>query len=268
MELFYREKGKGKKTIIIVHGLYGASDNWLSVAGELEKDFHVILIDQRNHGKSPHSQEHTYQAMAEDLHELMKKLKIDKATLMGHSMGGKTVMRFCLDYPEMIEKMIVVDIAPKSYGSFSNYAEVTADHGKIIEALSSVDPTQYENRQDIDKLLKEIFPQKRLRGFLMKNLKRTKDGHYEWQLNLKALKDNLQDVMDGFSDLTPPSGKKMPETIFIRGEKSPYIHEDDSLSINKFFPGSQIVNIPGAGHWVHAEQHDLFLKTVKYFLES
>jgi len=168
----------------------------------------------------------------------------------------------------MIEKMIVVDIAPKSYGSFSNYAEVTADHGKIIEALSSVDPTQYENRQDIDKLLKETFPQKRLRGFLMKNLKRTKDGHYEWQLNLKALKDNLQDVMDGFSDLTPPSGKKMPETIFIRGEKSPYIHEDDSLSINKFFPGSQIVNIPGAGHWVHAEQHDLFLKTVKYFLES
>ncbi|WP_234408442.1 hypothetical protein [Marinilabilia salmonicolor] len=83
----------------------------------------------------------------------------------------------------------------------------------------------------------------------------------------ESLRDNLQDVMDGFSDLTPPAGVKMPETIFIRGEKSPYIHEDDSLSINKFFPGSQIVNIPGAGHWVHAEQHDLFLKTVKYFLE-
>lgn len=105
---------------------------------------------------------------------------------MGHSMGGKTVMRFCLEYPEMAEKMIVVDIAPKSYSSYANYAEVTADHGKIIEALSSVDPTKFKNRQDIDNILKETFPQKRLRGFLMKNLKRTKDGNYEWQLNLKA----------------------------------------------------------------------------------
>ncbi|WP_291855627.1 alpha/beta fold hydrolase [Marinilabilia sp.] len=267
MELFYREKGKGEKTIIIVHGLYGASDNWLSVARELEKDFRIILIDQRNHGQSPHNDEHSYKAMADDLHELMQKLKIEKAILMGHSMGGKTIMRFCLDHPEMVEKLIVVDIAPKSYSSFSNYAEVTADHGKIIEALSAVDPTQFGNRQDIDKILKKTFPKKRLRGFLMKNLKRTKDGYYKWQINLKALENNMQEIMDGFSKLSPNSKAKMPETIFLKGENSPYIHEDDSMAINKFFPGSQIVNIPNAGHWVHAEQHDLFLKTVKYFLE-
>jgi esterase len=268
MELFYREKGKGEKTIIIVHGLYGSSDNWLSVAKDLEKDFRIILVDQRNHGQSPHSDEHSYQVMAEDLFELVQNLNIEKATLMGHSMGGKTVMRFCLEHPEMVEKMIVVDIAPKSYGSFSNYGEATADHSEIIDALASIDPSGFEDRKEIDKALKDHFPQKRLRAFFMKNLRRRKDGTYEWEINLEALKNNMQEIMDGFSDLSPQTEKKMPETIFIRGEKSPYIQENDSMSINRFFPGSQIVNIPGAGHWVHAEKHDLFLKTVRYFLET
>ncbi len=267
MELFYREKGEGDKTIIIVHGLYGASDNWLSVSRELEKDFRVILVDQRNHGQSPHSNEHNYKAMADDLFELMQKLSIPRATLMGHSMGGKTVMRFCLEHPEMVEKMIVVDIAPKSYGSFSNYAEVTADHSKIIKALSAINPQHYSDRHEIDDALKKDFPQKRLRGFLMKNLQRTKERNYKWQINLQVLKDNMQEIMDGFSDLNPSSEKKMPETIFIKGEKSPYIHDDDSMAVNRFFPGSQIVSIPNAGHWIHAEQPKLFLKTVKYFLE-
>ncbi len=268
MELFYREKGKGEKTIIIVHGLYGASDNWLSVAKALENDFRIILVDQRNHGQSPHSNNHSYQAMVQDIYELMQRLKIEKAILMGHSMGGKSVMRFCLEHPEMVEKLIVVDIAPKSYGEFSNYAEVTADHHKIIDTLSSIDPSVFKERQKIDEALKEHFPQKHLRAFFMKNLRRRKDGHYEWKINLDALRNNMKEIMDGFSGLPPKTGKKMPEAIFIRGEESPYIHEDDSMSINKFFPGSQIVNIPGAGHWVHAEKHDMFIKTVKYFLEG
>jgi esterase len=244
------------------------SDNWLTVARELENNFKIILIDQRNHGRSPHSDDHSYKAMANDLFELMQKLDIEKAILMGHSMGGKTVMRFCIEHPEMVEKQIVVDIAPKPYRSFSNYAEVTADHNKITEALASINPSKFSNRKDIDEALKPAFPSKTLRAFMMKNLKRNKDGAYSWQINLKALKNNTNEIMDGFSQLKKTSEPKMPETIFIKGESSPYIHEDDTMAINKFFPGSQIVTIPEAGHWLHAEKTELFVKTVKYFLEE
>jgi pimeloyl-ACP methyl ester carboxylesterase len=267
MKLFYRKRGKGNRTIIIVHGLYGASDNWLSVARDLEDDYKVILVDQRNHGQSPHSNEHNYQAMSDDLLELMNGLQIEKTILLGHSMGGKTVMRFCLEYPEMVKKMIVVDIAPKSYESFSNYAEITANHNKIIKSLYEFDPSPYNNRQEIDKALSISFPSKKLRAFLMKNLVRHKDGHYSWQLNLDTLKNNMREIMNGFSNLGIDKNKKMPETIFIKGEISPYIHENDSMVIHKFFPKAQIVTIPGAGHWVHADMHDLFVKTVRYFLD-
>jgi len=267
MELFFREKGQGNKTIIIVHGLYGSSDNWISVAGEFEDQYRVILIDQRNHGRSPHNDVHSYEAMAEDLHSLMEKLSIDKAILIGHSMGGKTIMRFSLKYPEMVEKMIVVDIAPKSYRSFSNYAEITANHKKIIDELMAVDLSKFKSRNEIDQALKDAFPAKRLRAFLMKNLKRRKDGRYSWQINFEALKNNMDEIMDGFSELNKPD-RKIPETIFIRGEKSPYIQDDDTLVINKFFPGSQVITIPDAGHWIHAEKQDIFVKTVKYFLDS
>ncbi|SFE09922.1 alpha/beta fold hydrolase [Thermophagus xiamenensis] len=267
MELFFREKGQGEKNIIVVHGLYGSSDNWLSIAKSFESKYRIILVDQRNHGRSPHSPEHTYDAMSKDLYELFTKLNLKKAILLGHSMGGKTVMRFCLDYPEMIEKLVVLDIAPKSYRSFSNYAEVTADHQKIVKELMSLNPSQYKDRREIDQVLKKSFPSIALRAFLMKNLKRDDNGQFFWQLNLEALKNNMNEIMDGFSQLTP-TNKKMPETIFIRGEKSPYIHDEDILVINKFFPGSQVVTIPEAGHWVHAEKPELFTKTVQYFIDD
>jgi len=267
MELFFREKGQGDKTIIILHGLYGSSDNWMSVAGELEDQYRVILVDQRNHGRSPHSDLHTYEAMAKDLHSLMEKPGIDKAILIGHSMGGKTIMRFSMMYPEMVEKLIVVDIAPKSYRSFSNYAEITVNHKKIIDESMAVDPSKFTSRHEIDQTLKEVFPDRRLRAFLMKNLKRKKEGGYAWQINFEALKNNLEEIMDGFSELNKPD-HKMPQTVFIKGEKSPYIQDDDTLVISKFFPGSQVVTIPDAGHWVHAEKQDIFVKTVKYFLDS
>ncbi len=269
MQLFFRERGQGNRAIIIVHGLYGASDNWLSVAGELKSNFRVILVDQRNHGRSPHSEEHTYEAMANDLLELMQHLGLPRAIFMGHSMGGKTVMRFALQHPEMVEKLIVVDIAPKSYNSFSNYAQITADHQQIIQTLSDLDLAKYKDRHEIGEALKPAFPDKNLRSFLMKNLKRNHHGHYHWIINFETLKNNLEAIMDGFSDAHLKTGltHSQPETIFIKGEKSPYIQDEDSLEIHRFFPGAQIVSIPNAHHWVHAEQHNLFVKTLKYFLE-
>jgi pimeloyl-ACP methyl ester carboxylesterase len=183
-------------------------------------------------------------------------------------MGGKTAMRFCLDHPEKVEKLIVADIAPKSYASHTNYGEVTADHKKIMDTLSAINPLEYQDRNEIDEALKSSFPARSLRAFLMKNLERQKDGKYKWKINLDALKSNIDEIMDGFSNLQPSRERQLPESIFIKGEKSPYIHDDDQLIINKFFPGSQIVTIPNAGHWIHAEQPELFIKTVRYFLDT
>ena len=269
MQLFFRERGQGDRAIIIVHGLYGASDNWLSVAGKLEASFRVILVDQRNHGRSPHSEEHTYEAMANDLLELMQHLGLQRAILMGHSMGGKAVMRFALQYPQMVERLIVVDIAPKSYNSVSNYAQITADHQHIIQSLLQLDLSLFKDRHDISKALQPALPDKNLRSFLLKNLKRNHDGGYHWILNFEALKKNLEAIMNGFSSsqLKAVPTHAQPETIFIKGENSPYIQDEDSLEIHRFFPGAQIVTIPKAHHWVHAEQFDLFVKTVKYFLD-
>lgn len=268
MELYCRELGQGETTIVIVHGLYGASDNWLSIASKLEDKYRIILPDQRNHGQSDHSATHTYEAMSDDLYEtLRKKVKEEKVILLGHSMGGKTAMRMTMKHPEMVRQLVIADIAPKDYGRFANYAETTANHENILKALQSLHPETMESRSEMDAALKKQFPVKTLRQFLLKNVKRQKNGRYHWQLNLEALLNNLPELMDGFSHLEDhPSVTGIP-TVFIRGEKSPYIKDEDVLVINKFFPGSQLVTIPDAGHWLHAEQPELFLKTLLYYIE-
>jgi esterase len=248
-----------------VHGLYGVSDNWLTIASQLESKFRIILADQRNHGKSPHSDEHTYKGMSEDLYKLIVEKTDEKVILLGHSMGGKTVMRLALEHPEIVDHLVVVDIAPKDYGNFSNYAETTSRHDKILEALLALKPETMSSRSQMDAVLKKSFPGKALRQFLLKNIKRNAEGKYYWQLNLDALLNNMPEIMDGFSDLRGMQSN-VP-TLFIRGEKSPYIKDEDTLVITRMFPGSQIVTIPDAGHWVHAEQPELFLKTVLYFLD-
>nr|WP_321407695.1 alpha/beta fold hydrolase [uncultured Carboxylicivirga sp.] len=266
MKLFFREYGSKGPKLIILHGLYGASDNWVSIARQLQTDYHVYLIDQRNHGQSPHASEMNYEVMAEDLLEFFQDQKIEKAYLAGHSMGGKTVMRFALAHSELIDKLVVLDIAPKSYASFSNYAEVTNNHSLIIESLLSLDYKNAQSRTDIDKQLAQKLPSKTLRQFLLKNIDRTKEGNYEWRLNLPVLKENLENIMDGFSSLDPESHQINIPTIVIRGEKSGYVMDEDTLIIHKYFKKAEIVTIPDAGHWLHAEQPELLVKTLAYFL--
>ncbi len=268
MQLFSRNIGKKGPYIIIVHGLYGASDNWQSVASELSQNFRVLLPDLRNHGQSPHSDIHTYQAMADDLLQFIKDKVGEELILVGHSMGGKVVMRLALNNPEVVRKMLIIDIAPRNYGDLLSNNDVTTDHKKIIDTLLSVKLEDYNSRKEINEFFKKDLPSKSLRQFLMKNIKRKSDGSYFWQLNLQALHNNLPELLDGFSALEGQKLTKNIPTIFIRGEKSPYIREDDSLVINRFFPGSQIVNIPDAGHWLHVEQSEAFLKTLLYFVEN
>lgn len=267
MELNFREVGNGEREIVIVHGLYGASDNWLSIAHGLGDKFKIFLPDLRNHGKSPHNDKHSYNLMVNDLHHFIKTKTSGKVILLGHSMGGKVAMRLALEYPEMVKYLIIIDIAPKNYGSFSNFGEQTNNHPEILKAMLELDLSQAKTRKELDLLWKEKFASKQLRQFLLKNVQRNDDGDFYWQLNVPVLEKELPEIMDGFSNLTDIKPYRNSSVLLIRGEKSTYFRDEDNMALNKFFPSSQIVTIPNAGHWVHAEQPDLFIKTVLYFLD-
>jgi pimeloyl-ACP methyl ester carboxylesterase len=263
MELFYRQFGQGKP-LVILHGLYGSSDNWVTIAKQLENDYSVIIPDQRNHGQSPHSQHHSYQLLVADLLELTQKLKLDSFYLMGHSMGGRAAMLFQSQYPMMVEKLIVVDVAPWSYSPEDEwFRSAYAEHMRIIEALRTVHPENITSRIEADRILQNNHLDQRLRNFLLKNLKRKAEG-FEWSINLNALENNLEHLLLGVEvDKTSAS---LANVLFIRGESSNYIPAFQVSRLKEFFPKSQVVSIPNAGHWVHAEQPEMFLSAVKRFL--
>ncbi|ASB48512.1 alpha/beta fold hydrolase [Alkalitalea saponilacus] len=268
MELFARELGAKGPVMVIVHGLYGESDNWLSVARQFENDYRIILPDQRNHGQSPHNKSHSYEAMANDLLELIRSKTNEKVILVGHSMGGKTVMRLALENPEIVSKLVVLDIAPKDYGTFSNFAQTTTNHLKILDSLIQIPIDKMSNRGEMDRALANDLPSKKLRQFLLKNVKRNKEGGYSWQLNLPVLKEEMPEIMDGFSNIQPINSNGSFPVFLIRGEQSPYVADEDTLVFNRFFPGTQMVTIPDAGHWLHADQPELFIKTLRYLIED
>ena len=249
MDLYFRKYGAGP-TLIIVHGLYGASDNWVKIARMLESDFEVYLIDQRNHGRSPHAPTNTYKDMREDLHDFMRHRNIGKAVLLGHSMGGKTVMSFAAEYPEKVNALVVVDIAPKSYHKVHASAIRTVDHATIMEAMMEVDFSRVSSRGDVDAVLKHTIPSERVRLFLMKNLKRHSDDRFSWGLNIEALHRNLEHILscvvcDDFRGRKDVTGFPI---LFIRGGESSYILDEDMGMIRDVFPYSELVTIPDAGH--------------------
>ncbi len=261
MELFFRKYGEGPP-LIIIHGLYGSSDNWVSIGRQLAKHFEVYLIDQRNHGKSPHSPDHNYDLLKEDLREFMDLQSIKKAIIIGHSMGGKTAMFFATDYPEKVSHLIVADISPKSYKS-TNSQQLLA-HNTIISAMYNLDFYGITSREEIDAILAKSIPETRVRQFLLKNIKRSKDNEYSWSLNIRAIRNELPNIMDGLKE-TQNEITGFP-VLFIKGEKSDYILEDDKKEILKIFPYADFETIPNAGHWLHAEQPGLFLKTLENFI--
>ena len=268
MKLFYRKYGEAGPPLIIVHGLYGASDNWITIAREMSENFEVYILDQRNHGESPHDEVHTYDAMRGDLEEFMDERGIEKATLMGHSMGGKTVMSFAMSHPERVESLIVVDIAPVPYHDLAVHSHMAANHAKMIDAMLELDLEKIESREDASRALSVKIGSERIRLFLLKNLARDKNHQFSWKINLPVLKESLHDIMDGLptEKFISEGGIKGFPVFFIRGEKSDYILPEHHDTIKKLFPTAEIVSIPNSGHWVHAEQPDLLLKNLKYFL--
>lgn len=267
VELYSRELGSGDKVVVIVHGLYGSSGNWLSVASKLYEKFRVILPDMRNHGQSPHTEIHSYKAMADDLAMHIREKSNSKVILAGHSMGGKVAMRLALDYPGLIEQLVVIDVAPKAYQSIEKQDSYIGYHERLLQALQEVNIETARDREQVDMALSTQIPSKSLRQFLLKNLSRDGNGNFYWQINITALMKNMPEIMDGFSFTHQVNPIEVP-TLFIRGENSSYLVDEDFSLISRYFVDNQMVTIPGAGHWVHAEQPALFLKAFLSFIDN
>ena len=247
--------GDGSQDLIVLHGFLGMSDNWKSFALEIIKlNFKVHLIDQRNHGKSFHSNEFNYNILAQDLKFYIDFHKIKSFSLIGHSMGGKTAMMFSNIYPQMLKKLIIVDILPIFYKN---------DYVKILETLKSLDLKKIGSRTNIDKALESTFKEPSFRAFLLKNLKRISKNELAFRINLDIILNNLNEIEKALPSNLFYEG----ETLFIKGQNSEYINNSNNQIINIQFPNSKIVEVSNAGHWVHAENLKDFIKQTLIFLK-
>jgi pimeloyl-ACP methyl ester carboxylesterase len=261
--------GEGEP-LIILHGLYGSSDNWLNIGKALSETYHVYLVDQRNHGHSPHSDKHNYYVMRDDLAEFMQSQGLEKANLLGHSMGGKTALFFAVTYPEMVQRLIVVDMAPTPYQMLTGTNPRALNHLNIMNALYNLDINTISTLKEADRQLANTIPYQRVRQFLLKNLKRDKDGSFRWLLNISAIRNELPAILDGLDPENykeKNAGLSFP-VLFIRGELSEYIQPEHIEAILKIFPHADIQTIDEAGHWVHAEKREKFLEKVNKFMKS
>lgn len=248
----YGEEKSGTP-LLVFHGLFGMLDNWGSFGKEMGDFLPVHLIDLRNHGKSFHDSEMSHDDLATDILHYMEFHKLEKANLLGHSLGGKAVMQFAVKYPEKLDKLIVVDISPKAY---------PPHHQGIIKALQSVDFQTATTRQEVEEILHQYIPEKSVIQFLTKNLYWTDDKKLNWRFNLQTLADRYSEFVSNAIKFGVFTG----ETLFISGEKSNYILPQDEFQIKQQFPNSSIVTIKNVGHWVQAENPKDFFNVVQNFL--
>ena len=253
MKLFFKKIGEGKP-LIILHGLFGLGDNWATLSKSFaENGFSCYVVDQRNHGKSPHNENFSFEVMANDLLELMNEEKINKTDIIGHSMGGKTAMYFTLKHPEKIRKIVVADIAPRYYEQH---------HQAIFSALKSIDTSALTSRKEAEESLRNAIHDEATIQFLLKNLYWKDDKTLDWRFGFLEIVKNIENI-----------GKALPEdsvinvpTLFLRGEHSGYINENDVTEIKRIFPQSEIKTILNAGHWIHAENPKDFMEITLKFL--
>jgi len=253
MKLYSQKIGSGDP-LIILHGLFGSSDNWPTIAKQLADTYTIHLLDSRNHGKSPHTNQFGYDNMAMDVREYIQDHNLKDIILMGHSMGGKVAMKIALEYPMRVKKLIVADIAPRKYSIIHNH---------IIDALISINPDNIDSREQADLQLSQTIKSPVLRKFLLKNLYRDEDNTFKWRINLKAICDNLESL--GAQIIS--SQKYEEDVLFLKGELSDYITTEDEKEIYSLFPKAIIKSIPRATHWLHAENPELFFQEVCNFLE-
>ena len=259
MNLFYRELGDpAAPPIIILHGLFGSSDNWLTISKAIAAGgYRVLLPDQRNHGQSPRSEAFTYADMAADLHDLITTLGLENPVLVGHSMGGKTMMQYAITYPHTFRKLVVVDIAPRQY---------PVHHTDVLRGLAAIDLANITTRNEAEAVLSAYEPLGSVRQFLLKNLYRPAPGPgtlpFAWRLNLPVITREIDGIG---AALTGPHPVTEP-TLFIRGEHSDYIRDADWPEIARLFTNVQLATVAGAGHWVQAEKPAEFVAVLLRFL--
>ncbi|MBE0437486.1 MAG: alpha/beta fold hydrolase [Methylomicrobium sp.] len=252
IQLNYETYGEeGAPPMVILHGFLASSRNWRQIAKRLSQRFRVYVPDQRNHGASPHFERMDYPLMAADLATFMDRLNLESATLLGHSMGGKTAMWFALNYPERVSRLLVVDIAPVAYQH---------NFDRIIEALDRLPLASLSNRKQADDFLSEAIPDIGFRQFLLQNLI-LRDGQYAWRINLDYCQQSA-DYIVGFPSVEGVAGF-VGEVLFITGENSTYFRPE---AVSALFPNAAVATIANAGHWLHAEQPERFVKVVEDFV--
>lgn len=252
IELNYKKLGEGQP-LIILHGLFGSLDNWMTLAKKIAEDFEVYVVDARNHGQSPHTDEFGYELMAQDLKDFIDQHNILNPFILGHSMGGKTAMLFALKNPDLLQKLIVVDIAPKKY---------PIHHREILDALLSLDFSEIKTRGDADEALAKKIDNFAVRQFLLKNLYWKEKNKLAFRFNLDVLNRDIEKIVQNFD--TDNSFEK--PTMFIRGLKSEYILDSDFETINHYFPNHKMVSL-NCGHWIHAEKPEEFYTNLINFIK-
>jgi len=250
MRLYSKIYGDNSKDLIILHGLFGMSDNWNMLGKKFAAHFRVHLVDLRNHGRSPHSNLFNYDVLCNDILEYLNENQIQRPILLGHSLGGKIAMKFAFTHPELIEKIIVADIAPKKYN--------TDFHKNLLLKLSALELLDFTSRSNLENKLSESIEDITIRSFLLKNLFRNENKKFSWRFNIKGLLNQLTNIQEdsfvkGFCDVP---------TYFIRGEKSNYITDEDIMKIKKHFTQYTVATIDNAGHWLHAENPAAFYNQV------
>lgn len=255
MKLFFRQAGETGPAIVILHGVFGSADNWLTVGKQIaDLGFRVFMLDQRNHGRSPWSDDFGYHEMAEDLQEFLNDQQITDPILIGHSMGGKTVMQYAMNHPDTWQKMVVVDIAPRFY---------PVHHTSILKGMNLMPLAAMRSRQEAENFFTQYEDHPGTRNFILKNLARGDNG-FTWRLNLPVLTREIETVgseLSGIRTVTRP-------VLFLRGELSSYIADEDEKEIRRLFTDVRIEMIAGAGHWIQAEQPQAFIEAVMKFIRE
>lgn len=253
MKLFFREVGAGQP-VVVMHGVFGSADNWLTQARMMSEKYRVMTIDLRNHGQSEHSDVFDYPAMAEDLRQFILEQDLVNPIVIGHSMGGKVAMNFAVAHPEMLEKLIVVDIAPRAYN---------LKHYVILDGLKAIPIDTLQSRQQADEVLAQYVEEPDVRQFLLKNLQRKSEGGFTWKLNLDVIDKNFANVGVPLQH----EGTFNKPALFIRGSRSNYVRDEDIPGIKSIFPKAEVRSLD-TGHWVQAEKPVEFVAMVVEWLAA
>lgn len=258
MQLNYRQYSDRGEPLLVLHGLFGSHSNWGWHSKQLAEHFAVIGVDLRNHGDSPHSSELDYQLMAEDVRELIGTLGLGSCSLIGHSMGGKVAMQLALSHADLVERLVVVDIAPVAY------PEDADGHMNVLAAMDAVELDVIKSRTEAEATLAQFLDEEPIRKFILTNLVRGDGGGFVWRLDKQAIRANYPALR---ADLVKAARFEKP-ALFVKGSLSNYILPEHEPAIRESFPAAQVKVIMEAGHWLHAEQPQALQKVLMHFLQA